>query len=201
MALSKTVILFVCGVCVCVCVCVCAQLCPTLCDLLDCRLSGSSVHGIFQVKILECVTTSSSRRSSQPRDWTHVSCISCVGRQILYHWATWEVPSFIYHSNRHLTTLVTWPFFFFFLKENWITHITHVNLMGKKSVKLIWLPVDWFSWLNFLHFRKKIVIFMPCKCSLNFGLRIAEFRKDFWKLRSLDKHLLSAVELLRMGSR
>ena len=31
--------------------------------------------------------TSSSKTSSQPRDWTHVSCI---GRQILYHWATWE---------------------------------------------------------------------------------------------------------------
>ena len=29
--------------------------------------------------------------SYQPRDGTHVSCISCTGRQILYHWATWEV--------------------------------------------------------------------------------------------------------------
>ena len=25
-----------------------------------------------------------------PRDWTHVSCVSCIGRWILYHWATWE---------------------------------------------------------------------------------------------------------------
>ena len=33
--------------------CVCAQLCPTLCDPMDCSPSGSSVHGISQMKILE----------------------------------------------------------------------------------------------------------------------------------------------------
>ena len=46
-------------VCVCVCVCVCAhahaQSCLTLCDLMVCSLSGSSVHGIFQARILEWV--------------------------------------------------------------------------------------------------------------------------------------------------
>ena len=31
-----------------------------------------------------------SRGSSRLRDWTRVSCICCIGRQILYHWATWE---------------------------------------------------------------------------------------------------------------
>ena len=30
--------------------------------------------------------------SSWPRDWTHISCVSCIGRQILYHWASWEAP-------------------------------------------------------------------------------------------------------------
>ena len=30
-----------------------AQLCPTLCDPMDCSLSGSSVHGIFQARVLE----------------------------------------------------------------------------------------------------------------------------------------------------
>ena len=37
------------------CLCSCAQLlqmCPTLCDSMDCRLPGSSVHGIFQARIL-----------------------------------------------------------------------------------------------------------------------------------------------------
>ena len=42
---------------------------------------------ILQARILEWVSISSSRGSSPPRDWT---CVSCIGRQILYHWATWE---------------------------------------------------------------------------------------------------------------
>ena len=47
----------------------------------------SSVHGILQAIILEWVVISSSRGSSQTRDRT---CISCIGRRILYHWATWK---------------------------------------------------------------------------------------------------------------
>ena len=47
---------------------------------MDCSLQGSSVHGIFQARILEWVSISSSRGSSQPRDWSHVSCISCTAR-------------------------------------------------------------------------------------------------------------------------
>ena len=44
-----------------------AQSCPTLCDPMDCSLPGSSVHGIFQARILEWVAISISRGSSQPR--------------------------------------------------------------------------------------------------------------------------------------
>ena len=39
---------------------------------------------ILQARILDCVAMSFSRGSSQPRDWTHVSQVSCVGRQVLY---------------------------------------------------------------------------------------------------------------------
>ena len=53
-----------------------AQSCLTLCDPLDCSLPGSSVHGIFQARVLEWVAISFSRGSSQPRDWTRVSCIA-----------------------------------------------------------------------------------------------------------------------------
>ena len=52
------------------------QLCPTLCDSMDYSLSGSSVHGIFQAKVLEWVAISFSRESSPPRDWTWASCIA-----------------------------------------------------------------------------------------------------------------------------
>uniref|UniRef100_A0A4W2DVG9 ADF-H domain-containing protein n=1 Tax=Bos indicus x Bos taurus TaxID=30522 RepID=A0A4W2DVG9_BOBOX len=41
-----------------------SQLCPTLCDFLDCSLPGSSVHGIFQTRILEWVAIAFSRGSS-----------------------------------------------------------------------------------------------------------------------------------------
>ena len=42
-----------------VCVCVCAQSCPTLCNPVACNPPGSSVHGIFQARILEWVATDS----------------------------------------------------------------------------------------------------------------------------------------------
>ena len=48
-------------------VCVCAKLlqsCPTLCDPMDCNPPGSSVRGILQARILECVAMPSSRGSS-----------------------------------------------------------------------------------------------------------------------------------------
>ena len=66
------------------------QLCPTLCNPMDYSLSDSSVHGISQARILEWLTISFSRGSSWLRDWTCTSCISCIGRRILYHWATRE---------------------------------------------------------------------------------------------------------------
>ena len=47
-----------------------AQLCPTLRDPMDCSLPGSSIHGIFQARILEWVAISCSRRSSQPKGRT-----------------------------------------------------------------------------------------------------------------------------------
>ena len=49
-----------------------AQSCPTLCHPVDCSPPGSSIHGVFQARILEWVSISLSRGSSQPRDWTQV---------------------------------------------------------------------------------------------------------------------------------
>ena len=63
------------------------QLCPILCEPMDCSLPDSSIHGIFQARILEWVAISFSRRSSQPREWTQVSHI--VGRCFTV-WATRE---------------------------------------------------------------------------------------------------------------
>ena len=57
----------------------------TLCNPMDGSLPGSSVHEILQARILEWIAMPSSRGSSQPRDQTCVSYISCIGRQLLYH--------------------------------------------------------------------------------------------------------------------
>ena len=48
------------------------------CNLTDCSLPGSSAHGILQARILEQVAISFSRGSSQCRDQTHISCVSCT---------------------------------------------------------------------------------------------------------------------------
>ena len=72
------------------CVMHACQSCPILWDLIDYSPPGSSVHGILQAGILEWVVISFSRGSSQPSDRTHISWVSCIGRQILYYYATWE---------------------------------------------------------------------------------------------------------------
>ena len=55
---------------------------------MDCSLPGSSVHRILQAWILKWVAISFLRGSSQPRDWTWVSCIA--GRFFTV-WATREI--------------------------------------------------------------------------------------------------------------
>ena len=52
-----------------------AQSCLTLCDPVDCSPPCSSVHGIFQARVLEWVAFSFSRGFSRPSDQTQVSCI------------------------------------------------------------------------------------------------------------------------------
>ena len=54
---------------------------------MKCSPPGSSVHGISQARILKWVAIFFSRGTSLPRDQTQVSML---GRQLLYHWVTWE---------------------------------------------------------------------------------------------------------------
>ena len=70
------------------------QWCLTLCD--PCSLPSSSVHGILHARILEWVSVSSCRGSSQPRNWTHNSCVSCTADRVFTHWATWETQRDVY---------------------------------------------------------------------------------------------------------
>ena len=70
-----------------------SQSCPTLCNPMDCSPPGSSVHGIFQARMLEWVAISFSRGSFPPRDRTWVSHIP--GR-CFNLWATREARKELY---------------------------------------------------------------------------------------------------------
>ena len=67
----------------------------TIWDTREFWLPGSSVHGILQARILEWVAIPFSRGSSQPRDWTQVSCIA-GGFFII--WATREDLNYLKYS-------------------------------------------------------------------------------------------------------
>ena len=56
-----------------------------LCSPMDYSLSGFSPHGIFQARILEWGVICYSRRSSQPKEQSHISWVSHIGRWIFYH--------------------------------------------------------------------------------------------------------------------
>ena len=74
--------------------CVHAQSCLTLCNPMNCSLPGSSVHGFLQANILEWVAVAFSRGSSQPKNQTHFSCISCIAGGFFTKWATWETQNY-----------------------------------------------------------------------------------------------------------
>ena len=83
-------------------------------------LPGSSIHGIFQSRILEWVAISFSRRSSQPRDWTRVFHI--VGRQCK-------------HIYIHTYIHTGWPWLAVVINCFWIS----VILNYKKTLSQSWL--------------------------------------------------------------
>ena len=60
-------------------------------------LLPTSVHGTFQARILEWVAISFSRGSSQPRDWTHISCIGRWALLLLCHQGS---PPYVIHLHK-----------------------------------------------------------------------------------------------------
>ena len=89
------------------CIHVRTQVCPGLCDHVDCSLPGSPAHGIFQARVLEWVAISFSRGSSKPRDHTQVSHIA--GRHFTLR-ATREAQNSAWHlanAQKVLSTILT----------------------------------------------------------------------------------------------
>ena len=115
-----------------------SQSCQTLCNPMECRRLGSSVHGISQARILQWVAVFFSRGSSQPWEWTQVYGIA--GR-FFFIWATREaLDSMLKNRNITLPTKVhriqTKLFFFFFPPSN---HVWTWELNHKEG----WAPKNW----------------------------------------------------------
>ena len=89
---------------------------------MDYSLPGSSVHGIFQARVLEWAAISFSRESLPPRDWTQTSYVFCIsiGRQVLYTGATWEAQ--IVAGTQQIQVLVLGEFLEFFFFFNVLIH-------------------------------------------------------------------------------
>ena len=119
------------------------QLCLTLCDSMDCSLSGSSIRGILQARILEWIAISFSRGSSQPKEWTHVFLIA--GR-LFTLWATSENPSYL---EKHWNPS-QWPLFLMTSKK---FHETSRNLLEKYVLDCMYSP---FTKITY------VLTFPPC---------------------------------------
>ena len=111
------------------------QLCLILCDTKDCNLPGSSVQGSFQQENWSMLTFPPPGDLPEP-GMEPKSPVSCIGRQILYQWPTWEA---------QCTTL-----------------LRHLNVSGRKTyfIKMIaWWYINFFTlclqcqlcWLCYYH--------------------------------------------------
>ena len=101
-------------------------------DSMDCSLPGSSVHGIFQARILESVAISYSRESSWPR---YRTCVPGINRQILYHRATREAPASTYPLANSIIRRCGSPFFA--LQTTWLYQSQERKLCGNEVWYLI----------------------------------------------------------------
>ena len=115
-----------------------AQSCLILCSPMDYSPPSSSVHGIssVQARIMEWVAISYPRKSSWPGDQTLVPCVSCIGRQILYHWATWESQSMMRPKHMYLKTL-HWQLYWVGPKVHYIRKIygkIQMNFFGQPNI-------------------------------------------------------------------
>ena len=80
--------------------CSVAKLCLTLCKSMYCSPPGSFIRGVFWGRILEWVSIFFSRGFSGPR---HRTCVSYIGRQIIYNWTTWEAHAIQFSSVQLLS--------------------------------------------------------------------------------------------------
>ena len=56
------------------------EVASVVCESMDYSLADSSIHEILQARMLEWAVMSFSKGSSQSREQTHFSYLSCIGR-------------------------------------------------------------------------------------------------------------------------
>ena len=166
-----------------------------LCNSIDCSPPGSTVHGILQVRILEWITMPFFRGSSQPRDWTWVSCIAGRFFTIWASWKAYYMAAVSYYLKFLCVTLSLWPSFHCFWE--YLSLISpslpnpHLLRLRKADNSVAWI----------FYISEKNSYFYDMQMQPKFWSQNCWVQERLLKAESLDKHLLSAVELLRMGSR
>ena len=138
-------------------------LCATLWTI--CSPPGSSVHGVLQARILVWVAMPGSRGSSQLRDQTHVSYISCIGRWVFTTSTTWKAhggSGFTYKSSPVLellpwTTIRSLTKVVYYLGEGNGTPLQYPCLENPMDGGAWWAAVHGVTksqtWLKRLHFH------------------------------------------------
>ena len=140
---------------------------------MDCSPPGSSFHGILWAWVLEWVAVPSSRGSSWPRDQTHISYISYIGRQVLYPLAPPGKPvsgvaksiiaALILHNSRDSTekTMATHSSSLAW-KIPWTEEPGRLQSVGSLRVGHDWATS--LSLFTFMHWRRKwhpTPVFLP----------------------------------------
>ena len=134
--------------------------CLPSCAHMDCTPPGSSVHGIFQARILEWVAIALSRRSSQPRDQTCVSRVSCIaggffpaespGRNVILFLQQNEsvisTPSSKYSIFFHLTCGAIFNHMLSFPICNWLLNNTGLNCEGLLIYRLFLINIYYITY-------------------------------------------------------
>ena len=111
------------------------QLCPTLCNTMNCSMLGSSIHRILLARILERVDIPFSTGSSRPRDQTWVFYVPC--RQVLYHQCHHRIPYTAYYISilqRHIHPI--------FISVCACQSLSHVQLFGTPWIVACQAPLS-----------------------------------------------------------
>ena len=139
--------------------CLLIQSCPTLCDSMDCSPPDSSVHGIFQAKILKWVSISSSRGSCWPRDWNQVSSVSRIRGKFFTAEPSWK-PIYLSYFNLHFFDMRCLASFCMFICHLYIffSEVSFQFLSHLQMIQFFNLIFKFFLLLNFKNVKDSLYI-------------------------------------------